>query len=718
MKQRWAILGFATCAALVIGGLAWVTFHTLRLERMEVVARADARLQESIRLVLWRMDSTLTPIIAREAARPYFEYQPFYAADRAFAGAGKGSEEREVLVPSPLLRPVEPFVRVYYQRDGGVLSSPQVPTGVEREMAEGAYVTGYAVAAAQQRLEELGVLLAPQIVDKLADIRARSPLDGASVGLSSVGAGQTATVELQQLQFDMPPPPPAQVGATLESGPNPQLLYSNDYQARQAVTDRAKNIGDPKLWTAVPQRSGPPAPDAVLAVTPGAPAAESPPTQTASMPPRSEAASRENKQEDAERAAGLSKGAAKDDRRDGREGAAAEKKAEDRSEPVATGRVAFKEMDGAGEAIGQSVTQGQFIAHWMEDPAGGEPQLIFTREVAIGERTLRQGFWLDWPGLRTTLLDSAKDLLPQSSLRPVTDPARVMQNEAMLGRTLAAIPVELILPAISPPTMPAWTPVRTVIAVTWLAVLLAVVATGLVLRASLELAERRGRFVSAVTHELRTPLTTFCLYSQMLADGMVKDEEAQRGYFATLKNESQRLARIVESVLDYARLSGRRTTRSPVTTTLCDLIVPLRRPLAARCEQSGMTLEIEGDVHDSRPLTTDPAIVERVVYNLVDNACKYASESEDRRIHLEMSAGERDVTLTVRDHGPGIDAGESARLFRPFVRGAKHGHGAIPGLGLGLAIAKGLAKELGGELECESGGEGAAFTFRVPRQMA
>src|SRR5690606_23556726 len=95
-----------------------------------------------------------------------------------------------------------------------------------------------------------------------------------------------------------------------------------------------------------------------------------------------------------------------------------------------------------------------------------------------------------------------------------------------------------------------------------IAVLVAVGAIGLVLRASMDLSDRRGRFVSAVTHELRTPLTTFCLYTEMLADGVVAREEARREYLSTLKDESRRLARIVENVLAYARLGeGRPKTR-------------------------------------------------------------------------------------------------------------------------------------------------------------
>src|SRR5205814_1115830 len=178
---------------------------------------------------------------------------------------------------------------------------------------------------------------------------------------------------------------------------------------------------------------------------------------------------------------------------------------------------------------------------------------------------------------REALLADARDLLPGASLRPLVtapDPA----DQAVLGRTLAAIPAELVAPAPVLGELPAWSPVRSTLLATWIAALGAMIAIALVLRASMELAERRGRFVSAVTHELRTPLTTFCLYSQMLADGMVKTDEDKRTYARTLNSESQRLARIVESVLEYARL-GRRHSNGKTPIAAPDLLERLAPPL-------------------------------------------------------------------------------------------------------------------------------------------
>ncbi len=723
MRGRLTVLGFAACVLAVLGGLAWLTFHVLRLERLEVEARAATKRQEAIRLVLWRMDSALTPIIAREAARPYFEYQPFYAADLAFANINKSPGSRDVMVPSPLLSPPDEYVRLHFQEDGAEgLSSPQVPKENEVRLAEGVYVSGYAVASAAERLAKLESLIKPssaQVLSFNAPTVASPPGGSPITSLSAAESQQVSRVESGAAPASTPP-------VQVLTQQTTDLSLVNEYQARQQATDRAKAVGENSLRNNLgkPQAAGTPATDKEVSAK----------SESADQDRKDEWKEKERKKaeatggdgtlykadssagavpalESATKAPGKRSGGGKDPTYAGTVGRTTEN--ENRKD---VGDAWRSEADDS--AMGPGVKQGQFVARWVP-VAESEPELLFVREVDFGERCVHQGFWLDWPALRAMLLASAKDLLPTASLRPVLDASRLAADQEILGRTLAAIPAELVLPPAAPALMPSWSPVRTTVLVTWIAALAAVIVTALVLRASLELAERRGRFVSAVTHELRTPLTTFCLYSQMLADGMVQDEDARMTYFGTLKSESQRLARIVESVLDYARLSGKRTTKAIAPITVADLVTSLKRPLAARCEQSGMSLCVEGDPSDSRVIETDAGILERIVFNLVDNACKYASEATDKRVCLSFALNDSQLQLCVRDFGPGITRAESSRLFRPFVRGEHHGHGAIPGLGLGLAIASGLAKELGGSLDLADAtkGGGACFCLTLPRSL-
>jgi len=258
----------------------------------------------------------------------------------------------------------------------------------------------------------------------------------------------------------------------------------------------------------------------------------------------------------------------------------------------------------------------------------------------------------------------------------------------------------------------------------WLVALGAIAASAIALRSATELAERRGQFVSAVTHELRTPLTTFCLYSQMLSDGMVIDPSAQAQYHATLHRESQRLTRIVESVLEYARLGKRKHHANqhpkPDATSIATVLEALAPSFKDRCQAAGMNF-VESRTGDTQTsIRIDRATLERILFNLVDNACKYASPASPNTIELHATTTSSSLILRVRDHGPGISPRESRRVFEPFFRGSKQADGAVAGLGLGLALSHTLARELGGELALlptPSGG-GAEFRLTLPLDRA
>jgi signal transduction histidine kinase len=724
---RWSSLVFVAGVLLVFGALGWATFHALRLERLESEARALAHYQESIRLALWRMDSKITPIIAREAARPYFQYRPFYPANRAYTRMLNEVVPGEVMVPSPLLQTTDPFIKLHFERDsGGVLTSPQVPQGEMRRLAESVYVSGYAVVSSEQLLTQLDTLLAPP---QRAEATA-GDLASQDRPLANGPPAEAKADEAKQLEDIQ-----ARTEQTLStnapfSQPAPQTAYRQqqeqslkEYQNRAATAANAQIAqpapqyankgsvpisGAPKPRDIAPTREAavpPPPGAAVPAPAPAsAPAKPAPADETRAASHKLEEKDTAPKPEsDIQRGFGLSADV---------KGSDEAEKAKDPSWKTDLDKAAPEPPSLLVGPSEPAVVQTQFAPAWIPGRTAGEAQLVFTRDVDAGERHLTQGFWLDWPALQEMLLADAKDLLPGASLRPLLaapDPA----DQAVLGRTLAAIPAELVAPQPTLAAMPVWSPVRSTLLATWIAALGAMIAIALVLRTSMELAERRGRFVSAVTHELRTPLTTFCLYSQMLADGMVKAEEDQRTYAKTLSSESQRLARIVESVLEYARL-GRRHGNGRTRIGAAELTQRLAGVLRQRAEQAGMMLVVEDSSAPSAHVLVDPATIERVLYNLVDNACKYASGAEDKRIHFTVESTARDLIITVRDHGPGLERHEQRRIFRPFVRGHRQSDGSIPGLGLGLALSKGLARELHGELKALPTDQGAAFRLRIP----
>lgn len=901
MSNKRAIFAFVLGVCAVLAAMAWVTSHTLRLERAEVEARAEAHRQEVVRLVLWRMDSALTPIIAREAARPYFEYQAFYSAAPTINTSVNAQNGSDVLVPSPLISPSEQFVHLYFQNVlGGEITSPQVPTGVYENLAELSYVTSYSIAAARERLNTLSQLIAKhpypkQLLDRsgtevelgnvmgigekpglvaavttdslgnrfqIKDDHARGlsdSLDGdkdaaeskleamsadtpgapssttqipqrvggraASVGSPTALLGQpsgeaastSSEVASPLPQSSSVPPTTSSAGPvrdvlpqTSQTSPATQQTIS-EYQARQMATSAANTLTENRSKSQLPSRqrvATPQVDDPLSSVSSEASSAVGIPVESTfphtvidsdaglkketdqGEPTYSLFASISNsgitrwqstwRNDHTEplslhdltesvilRSFVASDGSTKSLREQIKPGDLQSSKVDSSNvlsssastatpkplAPPSSPLLAIPHSDTSPVSAGPTLTtphalqprigsqaptfmQSPFVARWIEPSPGASPELLFERVVQITPATdsltpaqvaqpqptttYIQGIWLDWPSLKSLLLSTSVDLLPTAELTPVYDMTIIEGDQSLLGRLLASIPAQLVLPPVTEVTLAGWTPIRTTLGVMWSVVLVAICIAAIVLAASIDLAQRRGRFVSAVTHELRTPITTFCMYSQMLADGMVPDGEAKQGYFQTLKGESQRLARIVESVLDYARLSGKKAPVYNTSLSIAQLLADLVPQLTARCDISEMKLIVIAPEHEApalqRFITTDRERVDRILFNLIENACKYASESDSRVVQLEVSILPRALELSVIDHGPGIDSREARRIFKPFTRGDSHAHGTIPGLGLGLAISQGLAHELGGTLELAPKRikEGARFVLTLP----
>jgi signal transduction histidine kinase len=340
---------------------------------------------------------------------------------------------------------------------------------------------------------------------------------------------------------------------------------------------------------------------------------------------------------------------------------------------------------------------------------GGE--LFLVRRIRFRAGWWIDGVWLDWPGLRGSLRSELRDLLPEADLTLASDSGTDTDE-----RRLVALPVRL-----EPGTVPLapphrWTPLRLTLALAWAGAGMAALAIGLLLAGTLALSERRAAFVSAVTHELRTPLTTFQMYSEMLAGDMVPDPVSRRSYLETLRSEAVRLGHLVENVLAYARLERGSARGRVETLTVRELLARTRERLDTRAAAAGLELRLDEVLLDSR-ITTDVSVTEQILFNLVDNAAKYAGPAaSEPRIDLSVfREGTRWTCLRVCDHGPGIPEREARKLFRPFSRSSEEAAGGVPGVGLGLALSRRLARDLGGDLLLVPSREpGATFVLKVP----
>lgn len=386
-----------------------------------------------------------------------------------------------------------------------------------------------------------------------------------------------------------------------------------------------------------------------------------------------------------------------------------------------------KTMENAGQQVQmspQSVVQQQQVAPVSKEIIKSRPVRVeqmkavwflgdmYLRRAEVwdestGERSDFQCIWLNVAELERQLLKEVADLLPEARLLPVKgdDTARNPLAMASLPFCLERNETPPAAPDLPTPSLGA--PLIT----GWIAVIGAIAMAALLVRGVMRLSERRASFVSAVTHELRTPLTTFRLYSDMLESGAVKPEK--RGeYLRVLSREADRLSHLVENVLAFSRLE-RGNARSNVREVAAgDLLEQSRERLEARLAAAGLTLEMSGSC--STKVRADTTAVEHVLFNLIDNAAKYATHSDPPAVTVSAKQVGRFVEITVSDHGPGIPPAERGRIFNAFHKSAREAAESKPGVGLGLALSKRLAREQGGDLECGGSGRGACFILRLP----
>jgi signal transduction histidine kinase len=216
---------------------------------------------------------------------------------------------------------------------------------------------------------------------------------------------------------------------------------------------------------------------------------------------------------------------------------------------------------------------------------------------------------------------------------------------------------------------------------------------------------QRAQFAASAAHELRTPLTGLRLYSEMLRDG-IDDPERSSRYADRIAEESERLSRVVTNVLGFTRLERGtlevRTAAVDPVEVLSGIVERLRPATAS----NGASLEFDHSGFEGT-VEADPEALGQIVQNLVDNAEKYGRESTDRGILLTLRKVGETIEIAVRDHGPGIAPELERRLFEPFTRGTSPDQPA--GLGLGLALARELAKAQRARLEHVSPPDGGAM---------
>jgi signal transduction histidine kinase len=246
--------------------------------------------------------------------------------------------------------------------------------------------------------------------------------------------------------------------------------------------------------------------------------------------------------------------------------------------------------------------------------------------------------------------------------------------------------------------------------------LLIVALAGHVYRASSrELADAATRvsFVNQVSHELKTPLTNIRMYAELLATEVASEPTASR-YAGIVAGESERLSRLIGNVLTFARHERHELALHRREASVDETLVRVLDSFQPSLDARGVTVETE--LGAATPCRCDPDAVAQVLGNLLSNVEKYACDGGYARVTTRRDGAT--VTLTVGDRGPGIAPADRERVFAPFARVSSALTDGVSGAGLGLTIARELARLHGGDLKLSPEGPGATFiaTFEVDRR--
>ncbi|MDC7219609.1 MAG: HAMP domain-containing sensor histidine kinase [Spirochaetales bacterium] len=228
-----------------------------------------------------------------------------------------------------------------------------------------------------------------------------------------------------------------------------------------------------------------------------------------------------------------------------------------------------------------------------------------------------------------------------------------------------------------------------------------------------EVRQRVG-FVANVSHELKTPLTSIRLYSEMLSQGDRSDPEKIGKYADYIAAESQRLTRLINNVLDFARWDRGNFKEKKELIELNDLAESVLEGLREEYEKAGFTLKLTLST-DPLELWADKEAIVQVILNLLSNGKKYSREQKE--LVLETGKKGKEIYLSVSDRGIGIPRKYRKKIFRQFFRVDTSLTTRYGGTGLGLAIARQIMKNHRGRLVYSSRdreGGGSRFTMVFP----
>jgi two-component system, OmpR family, phosphate regulon sensor histidine kinase PhoR len=229
------------------------------------------------------------------------------------------------------------------------------------------------------------------------------------------------------------------------------------------------------------------------------------------------------------------------------------------------------------------------------------------------------------------------------------------------------------------------------------------------------LARQQQNFVSAVSHELKTPLTSIRMYGEMLKSGWA-DEQKKQTYYEYIFDEGERLSRLIDNVLQLARLNNDGPTITAESVAVSELLDVIRSKLSSQAERAGFEIKfVIEPTASAAVISIDVDALTQVFINLIDNAIKFAGETSPKEIRVTARCPDTDsVILAIRDFGPGIPPAAMKRLFELFYRPDNELTRTTAGTGIGLALVKQLVTAMSGRVDVKNQSPGAEFRLLFP----
>lgn len=228
-----------------------------------------------------------------------------------------------------------------------------------------------------------------------------------------------------------------------------------------------------------------------------------------------------------------------------------------------------------------------------------------------------------------------------------------------------------------------------------------------------ELEQARKDLIASVSHDLRTPLASMRAMVEAISDGVVSDELTIRNYCSNIRSEVEHLSKLIDDLFELSRLDSGTLDLHLQPSSVEEMLSSVLDSMKAQAE--AQVLKLSHSLNGSlEPVMADPHQIQRVLYNLVQNAIRHTPA--DGTISVEAQDLGEEVQINVVDSGQGIVEDDVNKVFDRFYRGEKSRSREFGGAGLGLAIAKGIVEAHGGRIWVDSQpGAGSRFSFSLPK---